>query len=81
LLWKDDNFFTVEKKRKFFLNKKFFLNLKCQQDVMKKLNKHPRLFKKTALSLKKLIMRGIKQMRTLKLNEKSHKINVKYFLS
>ena len=48
---------------------------------MKKLNKHPRLFKKTALSLKKLIMRGIKQMRTLKLNEKSHKNNVKYHLS
>ena len=43
---------------------------------MKKLNKHPRLFKKTALSLKKLIMRGIKQMRKIKLNEKSQKNNV-----
>lgn len=50
-------------------------------DAMKKLNKHPRLFKKTALSLKKLIMRGIKQMRKIKLNEKSQKIIVSVLFS
>ncbi len=30
---------------------------------MKKLNKHPRLFKKTALTLKKLITNKVKSMR------------------
>jgi hypothetical protein len=33
---------------------------------MKKLNKHPRLFKKTALTLKKLIATKIKSMRLKK---------------
>ena len=42
---------------------------------MKKLNRHPRLFKKTAMSLKKLIMRGVKTMRTRKLCNNAILIN------
>jgi hypothetical protein len=38
---------------------------------MKKLNRHPRLFKKTALSLKKLIMRGVKTMRVKKISSQN----------
>jgi len=34
---------------------------------MKKLNKHPRLFKKTALTLKKLITSKVKSMRVKKI--------------
>ena len=34
---------------------------------MKKLNKHPRLFKKTALTLKKLITTKVKSMREKKI--------------
>jgi hypothetical protein len=34
---------------------------------MKKLNKHPRLFKKTALTLKKLITTKVKSMRVKKI--------------
>lgn len=40
---------------------------------MKKLNKHPRLFKRTANTLKKLIMTKIKQVRTKMINNKASK--------
>ena len=56
---------------------KFYL--KSNLDAMKKLNRHPRLFKKTALSLKKLIMRGVKSMRVKK-NQNNNKQNVKIFI-
>ncbi len=46
---------------------------------MKKLNRHPRLFKKTALSLKKVIMKGVKSMRNKK-QINNNKNNVRIFL-
>lgn len=42
---------------------------------MKKLNKHPRLFKKTALTLKKLITSKVKSMRIKKIGNSLGKIN------
>ena len=41
---------------------------------MKKLNKHPKLFKKIAQTLKKLIMNKIKQLRTKMINNKPSKL-------
>ena len=42
---------------------------------MKKLNKHPRLFKKTALTLKKLITTKVKSMRIKKIGNSLGKMN------
>lgn len=44
---------------------------------MKKLNKHPKLFKKIAQTLKKLIMNKIKQLRTKMINKPSKLQKVK----
>jgi hypothetical protein len=42
-------------------------NITNNLDAMKKLNKHPRLFKKAALALKKLIVNRVNIVRSKKL--------------